>query len=94
MPSLQYEEISLAAFNATLSRYSNTASAALKDLDELRYETIPQKLASMKGEKNLQKSDVEKLVERKLYVPNPNPTISHTDLKKENTAPTVQRCWA
>ncbi|KAF2625366.1 hypothetical protein BU25DRAFT_493001 [Macroventuria anomochaeta] len=66
MSPLHIEEISLSILNATLSRYPDTASSALADLDTLRYETIPRTLEKMKGEKSLLKADIEKLVEWKL----------------------------
>lgn len=67
MTPLRIEKITLPTFNAALSRYPNTAPTNLKDLDDLRYTSIPTKLAQS-SEKSLQKSDVEKLVEWKLYV--------------------------
>lgn len=68
MPSLHIEKISLSSFKATLSRYTDTAPSALSELDTLRYDTIPAKLAKIKKDASLQKSDIERLVEWKLYV--------------------------
>lgn len=72
-PSLKISLISLEAFNATLARYSSIAPAKLKDLDTLRYVTVPAKLAKQKkevgeGKVCLERAELEGLVEWKLYV--------------------------
>ena len=67
MPSLHIKDITLELFNTTLKRYSEVASSSLAELDTLRYETIPAKLAKNKKDAHLLKTDVEKLVEWKLY---------------------------
>jgi hypothetical protein len=66
MSSIHIDKISLSTFNATLSRYADTAPSTLADLDELRYTTIPARLAKIEKNAQLSKSDVEKLVEWKL----------------------------
>lgn len=68
MAALQVDKITIETFRATLSRYGDVASSALADLDMFRYETVPAKLASMKGDEHLLKADVERLVEWKLSV--------------------------
>jgi hypothetical protein len=68
-PSLKISTISLDTFNATLSRYPTIAPAKLKDLDTLRYVTVPAKLAAQKAkgeEASLEKEELEALVEWKL----------------------------
>lgn len=67
MTALNIEKITLNTFKATLARYPDVAPSALAELDTLRYDTVPAKLASIKGEKHLLKADVERLVEWKLY---------------------------
>jgi hypothetical protein len=67
MSPLHIDRISVELFNTTLARYATTASSTLADLDTLRYETIPAKLAKSKKDTHLLKADVEKLVEWKLY---------------------------
>ncbi|KAF2872449.1 hypothetical protein BDV95DRAFT_593824 [Massariosphaeria phaeospora] len=68
MPPLTVSAISLAAFKTILSPYPSTVSDKLKDLDTLRYDTIPASLAARKnsGDAFLQKDEVETLVEWKL----------------------------
>jgi hypothetical protein len=71
--SLKISSISLKTFNATLARYPSIAPAKLKDLDTLRYVTVPAKLAKRKkevgeGEVCLEREELEGLVEWKLYV--------------------------
>jgi hypothetical protein len=66
---LRYTEISRETFDTLLSRYPSTVPEKLRELDELRYNTIPATVASRteKGA-HLTKDEVEKLVEWKLYV--------------------------
>ena len=66
MSPLHFNRISLQLFNETLARYPDTAPSTLKELDTLRYETIPEKLAKTTNDFHLIKADVEKLVEWKL----------------------------
>lgn len=67
MSSLHINKITLEIFNTTLKRYSEIALSSLAELDTLRYETIPAKLANNGKNTHLLKYDVEKLVEWKLY---------------------------
>jgi hypothetical protein len=72
MPSFKLDTISLKTFDATLSRYSSLVPERLKELDTLRYDTIPaafaEKIAAQSGDDqaSLAKDEVEKLVEWKL----------------------------
>ncbi|PSN63847.1 hypothetical protein BS50DRAFT_576475 [Corynespora cassiicola Philippines] len=68
MPSHHPSRISAETLKTVVSRYPATAPAALKQLDTLRYETIPSSIAARKspGETSLTKAEVEKLVEWKL----------------------------
>jgi hypothetical protein len=72
MPSLKFDTISLETFEATLSRYSSLVPEKLKELDTLRYDTIPaafaERIAAQSGDDqvSLTKDEVEKLVEWKL----------------------------
>ncbi|KAF2441427.1 hypothetical protein P171DRAFT_434128 [Karstenula rhodostoma CBS 690.94] len=78
--SLKYTQISQETFNATLSRYPSTVPEKLRELDVLRYDTIPTTVASRAKEgAYLAKDEVEKLVEWKLYV-NPSSLVrKHTE---------------
>lgn len=66
MSPLHTDRISLDSFNETLALYPDTAPSTLAELDTLRYETIPAKLAKSSKDAHLIKADVEKLVEWKL----------------------------
>ncbi|KAF2467134.1 uncharacterized protein BDR25DRAFT_395579 [Lindgomyces ingoldianus] len=69
MTSLRPESITLDTFNNILSRYPASVPERLRDLDALRYDTIPVKVAKRKEDDDafLSKDEVEKLVEWKLY---------------------------
>ncbi|KAF3052516.1 hypothetical protein E8E11_011506 [Didymella keratinophila] len=88
MSSLHISKISLEVFNTTLKRYSDIASSSLAELDTLRYETIPSKLANGKKDAHLLKADVEKLVEWKLKHGTFRPTLM--GLVKSNPADTIK----
>ncbi|KAJ4344197.1 hypothetical protein N0V95_006275 [Ascochyta clinopodiicola] len=88
MPPLHVDKISLASFQATLSRYKDTAPPALSELDTLRYETIAAKLADMGSDASLQKADVERLVEWKLKHGTYRPSL--LSLVKSNPAPLIK----
>ncbi|OCK77410.1 hypothetical protein K432DRAFT_333939 [Lepidopterella palustris CBS 459.81] len=68
MPPLTPPTISLASFNTILSRYPSTVPPKLHDLDELRFNIIPQTLAKRREALDafLDKAEVEGLVEWKL----------------------------
>lgn len=67
--TLKYTQISKEAFNAVLARYPSTVPENLRELDALRYDTIPATVTSRnKKGAYLTKDEVEKLVEWKLYV--------------------------
>ncbi|KAF3007580.1 hypothetical protein E8E13_007414 [Curvularia kusanoi] len=88
MPSLSPDKISIAAFNQVLSRYAATAPSALAELDIFRYETAPSSLTAMKGEKQLIKSEVEKLVEWKLKHGTFRPSLMK--LVRDNSAESIK----
>ncbi|KAJ4378413.1 hypothetical protein N0V86_006116 [Didymella sp. IMI 355093] len=88
MSPLHIDKISLELFNTTLARYVTTASSTLADLDTLRYETIPAKLAKSKKDTYLLKADVERLVEWKLKHGTFRPTLMN--LVKSNSADTIK----
>lgn len=58
--------ISLETFNDILSQYPASVPERLQELDTLRYDEIPVKVASRKDAAFLTKDEVEKLVEWKL----------------------------
>lgn len=67
--TLKYIGISKAAFEHILSLYPSTVPENLRELDALRYDTIPATVRSRsKKGKYLTKDEVVKLVEWKLYV--------------------------
>lgn len=74
MPSLKFDTIHQDTFNAILSRYPFLVPERLKELDTLRYDTIPSALAERRAthsdadQGSLTKQELEKLVEWKLYV--------------------------
>ncbi|KAJ4357673.1 uncharacterized protein N0V89_002249 [Didymosphaeria variabile] len=67
--TLKYTQISKETFKAVLSRYPSTVPENLRELDALRYDTIPATVTSRKKKgAYLTKDEAEKLVEWKLYV--------------------------
>ncbi|OCL06374.1 hypothetical protein AOQ84DRAFT_321525 [Glonium stellatum] len=68
MASFSAHSISRADFDDVLARYQDVVPAKLQDLDKLRFESIPQKLAQRKKGSDvfLEKDEVENLVEWKL----------------------------
>lgn len=68
MASLSAHTISRVDFNNILARYQDAVPAKLHDLDKLRFESIPEKVAQRKKEFDgfLEKEEVESLVEWKL----------------------------
>ena len=70
MASFSAHTVSRVDFNDVLVRYQDAVPAKLHDLDKLRFESIPEKVAQRKKELNafLEKEEVEGLVEWKLYV--------------------------
>lgn len=68
--TLKYTSISRVAFDKVLSRYVSTVPENLRELDAFRYDAIPSKVAqrATKGDVYLEKEEVVKLVEWKLYV--------------------------
>lgn len=70
MASFSAHAVSRVDFNNILARYQDAVPAKLHDLDKLRFESIPEKVAQRKEESNafLEKEEVESLVEWKLYV--------------------------
>jgi hypothetical protein len=85
MPSHHIKTISQSTFDTVLSRYAATVPSNLRDLDALRYDTIPAAVANRPVEtRHLTKIEVEQLVEWKLYAspptssnPNSNPKSKH-----------------
>jgi hypothetical protein len=71
--SLDPQAIDEETLNDVLSRYDEHVPDKLKDLDEARYEEIPDALAERKAASSsqayLSKDEVERLVEWKLCVP-------------------------
>ncbi|KAF1926063.1 uncharacterized protein M421DRAFT_423068 [Didymella exigua CBS 183.55] len=88
MSSLHINSISLELFKRTLARYAIIAPSTLADLDTLRYETIPAKLAKSKKDTHLPKADVEKLVEWKLKHGTFRPTLMN--LVKSNAPDAIE----
>jgi hypothetical protein len=78
MPTRHIDKISTYELQITWKRYTDTAPSALTELDKLRYHTIPNKLAKTKKDAYLQKADLEKLVEWKLYVGLSNTALLHS----------------
>jgi hypothetical protein len=72
MGPVTIDSISHATFKKVLKRYPSTVPDKLRELDTLRYETIPgavaNRAAEEKGGAYLKAEEVEKLVEWKLYV--------------------------
>ena len=70
MASFSAHTVSRVDFNNILARYQDAVPAKLHDLDKLRFELIPEKVAQRQKESNafLEKEEVESLVEWKLYV--------------------------
>lgn len=68
MSQLHIKNISLDEFNNVLSRYPSAVPDKLQELDTLRYDAIPAKVAERQDTAYLTKDEVEKLVEWKLYV--------------------------
>ncbi len=67
MPNLHINTIQLCTFKVVLARYPAQVPDKLKDLDELRYDTIPAKFAKRRDtDPELTSAEVEKLVEWKL----------------------------
>jgi len=76
MPAYHIDTITKRTFDDVLSRYSSAVPESLRELDALRYDAIPTAFATRESDptsnrclaKLLKKSEVEKLVEWKLYV--------------------------
>ena len=70
MASFSAHTVSRVNFNDILARYQDAVPAKLHDLDKLRFESIPEKVAQRKEgfDAFLEKEEVESLVEWKLYV--------------------------
>ena len=70
MASFSAHTVSRVDFNDVLARYQDAVPTKLHDLDKLRFESIPEKVAQRKKEFDafLVKEEVENLVEWKLYV--------------------------
>ena len=69
MPAHNLSTISIDTFDDVLSRYASSVPEKLQELDTLRYDIIPTKLAQRREEGEdgcLRKDEVEKLVEWKL----------------------------
>lgn len=68
MASFSAHTVSRVDFNNILARYQDAVPAKLHDLDKLRFESIPEKVAQRKKESDafLEKEEVESLVEWKL----------------------------
>jgi hypothetical protein len=67
--SFDASNITADEFEKALSRYANYVPDKLKDLDELRFDTIPAELADRResgNEVSLEKKEVQSLVEWKL----------------------------
>ncbi|CAO2658732.1 Nn.00g064550.m01.CDS01 [Neocucurbitaria sp. VM-36] len=82
------QAISLQAFNDVLSRYPSSVSEKLEELDTLRYDTIPAKVASRQDGAILTKDEVEKLVEWKLKHGTFRPKL--LSLVQSNTVETIE----
>ena len=82
MPTLKYTTIPKESFLKILARYPSAAPEKLRDLDVLRYDTIPATLAqrAKDNDAHLTKEEVEKLVEWKLYAFS-SPSIHHGNSK-------------
>lgn len=88
-PSLHYKHITKDTFLDVLSRYPAIAPVKLRELDTLRYETIPATVAQRAandGKAYLTKDEVEKLMEWKLYAP---PCDFLAGIKKRNNERTA-----
>lgn len=69
MPPFHINTINLNTFKEVLDRYPATVPEKLRNLDAQRYDVIPATVASRdESDKKLTKTEVEKLVEWKLYV--------------------------
>lgn len=68
MASFSAHTVSRVDFNNVLARYQDAVPAKLHDLDKLRFESIPEKVAQRKEgvDAFLEKEEVESLVEWKL----------------------------
>ncbi|OAG07470.1 uncharacterized protein CC84DRAFT_1089392 [Paraphaeosphaeria sporulosa] len=86
---LKYTQISRETFNAILSHYSSIVPEKLRELDVLRYETIPAAVISRakEGGAELTKDEVVKLVEWKLKHGTFRPTL--LSLVQANPAPSI-----
>lgn len=66
MPPRHIKNISLVTFENTLLRYPSIVPEKLRELDTLRYDTIPAKVAKRGLSAGLEKDEVVRLVEWKL----------------------------
>ena len=69
--SLQIEYIKLDTFEEVLTRYGSHVPQGLEELEELRYDKIPEIVRQRQKDEGgayLEKSEVTELVEWKLYV--------------------------
>ena len=67
MSQYHFDTITLDTFKDVLARYPSTVPENIRDLDTLRYTTIPFEAITKDGSAHLTKDRVEKLVEWKLY---------------------------
>ncbi|PVI07945.1 hypothetical protein DM02DRAFT_550171 [Periconia macrospinosa] len=93
MPTLRYKAITKRDFDTILSRYPSIVPDKLRQLDQLRYESIPATAAQRKaaqrddGESTfLRKEEVEKLVEWKLSHGTFRPKLLQLVLSNEASA--------
>lgn len=63
-----YEKITYDDFVELLETYKDAVPAKLDDLEKQRLETIPKALSERAGDAHLKKTELQKLVDWKLYV--------------------------